>query len=231
MKTCRNLLALLLALVLALGLLSGCGGGDRDRDDDDDDDARESAAVLPADDVPEDAEPQPAPDGALTDAEVRDLLKTLPETFIFTSGAGGWGTELTIEPDGTFAGMFHDSEMGAIGDENPNGEVYLCNFSGAFTDFTRVSDTVYSMRLKQLDTEGTVDEYYIDDGIKFIYAEPYGMDNADVFYLYLPGTPREELPEGFLSWVRLDDGADALPENLFGLYNAGGEQGYYGVAD
>ena len=114
MRSCRNLLALLLALMLALGLLSGCGGSDRDRDDDD---ARETDA---------------AQDGALSDAEVRDLLETLPESFIFTSGVGGWGTDLTIAPDGTFTGSYHDSEMGAIGDENPNGEVYVCAFSGAF---------------------------------------------------------------------------------------------------
>ena len=213
MRSCRNLLALLLALMLTLGLLSGCGGSDRDRDDED---ARETDA---------------AQDGALSDAEVRDLLETLPESFIFTSGVGGWGTDLTIAPDGTFTGSYHDSEMGAIGDENPNGEVYVCAFSGAFTDFRRVSDTVYTMRLKRLDTEGTVGEYYIEDGIKYIYADPYGMDDADLFYLYLPGTPREELPEGFLSWVRLDDADDALPDDLFGLYNEGGEQGYYGYVD
>ena len=229
MRSYRKLLALLLALVLALGLLSGCGGNDRDRDDDDD--ARESAAVEPDEGIPDDAEPQLDPDDALSDAEIRELLGSLPDAFIFTSGAGAWGTELTIAPDGTFTGMFHDSEMGAIGDENPNGEVYICEFSGAFTDFRRVSDTVYTMRLERLDTVGTPDEYYIDDGIKFIYADPYGMDDADVFYLYLPGTPRADLPEGFLSWVRLEEGVDALPDDLFGLYNEGGEQGYYAYAD
>lgn len=226
MRSCRNLLALLLALILALGLLSGCVGSDRDRDDED---ARETSAAQ--DDVTEDAEPQPAQDGALPEAEVRDLLERLPESFLFTSGAGAWSTELTIAPDGTFTGVFHDTNMGAIGDENPNGEVYICAFSGAFTDFRRVSNTVYTMRLERLETKDTPDEYYIEDGIKYIYAEPYGLDDADLFYLYLPGTPREELPEGFLRWVQLDEADEAMPEDLFGLYNEGGEQGFCGCVD
>ena len=226
MRSCRNLLALLLALILALGLLSGCVGSDRDRDDED---ARETSAAQ--DDVTEDAEPQPAQDGALPEAEVRDLLERLPESFLFTSGAGAWSTELTIAPDGTFTGVFHDTNMGAIGDENPNGEVYICAFSGAFTDFRRVSNTVYTMRLERLETKDTPDEYYIEDGIKYIYAEPYGLNDADLFYLYLPGTPREELPEGFLRWVQLDEADEAMPEDLFGLYNEGGEQGFCGCVD
>ena len=226
MRSCRNLLALLLALILALGLLSGCVGSDRDRDDED---ARETSVAQ--DDVTEDAEPQPAQDGALPEAEVRDLLERLPESFLFTSGAGAWSTELTIAPDGTFTGVFHDTNMGAIGDENPNGEVYICAFSGAFTDFRRVSNTVYTMRLERLETKDTPDEYYIEDGIKYIYAEPYGLNDADLFYLYLPGTPREELPEGFLRWVQLDEADEAMPEDLFGLYNEGGEQGFCGCVD
>ena len=32
--------------------------------------------------------------------------------WTFSSGAGGWSTDMRILPDGTFSGEYHDSEMG-----------------------------------------------------------------------------------------------------------------------
>ena len=49
--------------------------------------------------------------------------------YDFCSGAGGWGEEFTIERDGYFSGTYHDSEMGVVGEEYPNGTYYCCNYS------------------------------------------------------------------------------------------------------
>lgn len=171
---------------------------------------------------------QKASDGTLSAAETQALLSDLPETFVFSSGAGGWGTELHINADGTFVGNYHDSDMGVTGEDYPNGTVSICDFTGAFTDFRRVSDTVYTMRLKELHTARTPGEEYIENGVRYICSDPYGMDDADLFYLYLPGTPRSVLPEQFISWVWLEDSAQSLPADFYGLYNQGGEQGYSG---
>ena len=35
--------------------------------------------------------------------------------FEFCSGAGGWSTDFTIEKDGSFSGVYHDSDMGIPG--------------------------------------------------------------------------------------------------------------------
>ena len=48
----------------------------------------------------------------------------------FSSGAGGWSAGLRIGEDGSFTGDFHDSEMGDMGEEYPNGTIYCCSFSG-----------------------------------------------------------------------------------------------------
>ena len=73
--------------------------------------------------------------------------------FSFLSGAGGWSTDLTLNRDGSFAGVFHDSEMGEMGDEYPNGTVYICAFSGVFTDIQQVSEYAYAMKLSEIRTE------------------------------------------------------------------------------
>ena len=51
--------------------------------------------------------------------EANDLYEALPENFFFSSGAGGWETGLIINEDWSFSGDFHDSEMGANGEEYP----------------------------------------------------------------------------------------------------------------
>ena len=101
---------------------------------------------------------QKAADGSLSAEETRALLSDLPESFVFASGAGGWATEMHINADGTFTGSYHDSDMGVTGEGYPHGTVMTCDFSGTFTDFRRVSDTVYTMRLKEVNTARTPGE-------------------------------------------------------------------------
>ena len=176
---------------------------------------------------PDAAAPEPRP---LTDAEVTELLSGLPENFIFSSGAGGWMTEFTIAPDGTFSGSYYDSDMGVTGPDYPNGSCYVCTFSGVFTDFKQISDTEYSLQMASVTTEHAPGETYIEDGVKYTYAAPYGFEKAQELRLYLPGTPASSLPDGFLSWVRLSGTLQPMPEGLYGLYNVNEELGMYALS-
>ena len=151
----------------------------------------------------------------------------LPETFLFTSGAGGWGTMITLENDGTFTGNYHDSEMGVTGDDYPYGTVYICEFEGRFTDLTRIDDYTYSMRLEELNTYGEPGEEYIEDGILYIESDPYGFEDALEFLVYLPGKSISDMDDGFLMWAYMYiDDADKLPDGVYGIYNIGGEEGF-----
>ncbi len=160
------------------------------------------------------------------------LFQELPEEFVFSSGAGGWGTTLRISADGTFTGQYHDSDLGDTGSDYPNGTVYLCNFSGKFTTPEQVSQYVYSMELESLNQEGEVDTVYYEDGVRYILSEPYGMDEAGEFQIYLPGAPLAELPEGFLSWAFLSQEIrENLPDGMYGIYNVGGQEGFVGYGE
>ena len=105
--------SLCLLLALCLILLTGCGT---------------KQPESPAEEPPVTEQPE-------IPAEEQDpvmLPDALPLDFTFASGAGAWLTELMLEQDGSFAGQYHDSEMGDLGDDYPNGSCYISTFSGRF---------------------------------------------------------------------------------------------------
>lgn len=159
------------------------------------------------------------------------LPDALPLEFTFSSGAGGWGTVLTLQPDGTFTGSYHDSEMGDRDEARyPNGTVYMCTFSGRFEDIRQVDDHTYALTLGKVATEKSKDETWIQDGIRYIAADPYGLETGKSFLLYTPETPLSHLPDDFLSWWPLrfsQDGSTSSTLSCYGLYNREANYGFF----
>lgn len=148
--------------------------------------------------------------------------------FYFSSGAGGWWTELRIHEDGTFEGYFHDSDMGDTGDGYPDGTVYVCDFSGQFGEPEKINEYTYSARIENIELAKEPDTLEIIDGIRYINSEPYGLDGAESVLFYLEGAPLAELPEGYRSWVHYYD-LDSPEETelpFIGLYNEAEESGF-----
>ncbi len=155
----------------------------------------------------------------------------LPKSFIFSSGVGGWATGLEIGEDWSFTGDFHDSDMGASGD-GYQATVYYCSFHGQFTQPVKVKDGVYSMHLVYLETEDEPGESYISENALYVASDPYGMDDADEFLIYLPFTDHAELDDGFGEWAhRLVSFKYFLPKGVYGLYNVGGREGFVGFSE
>lgn len=164
----------------------------------------------------------------LQEEAVSALPGTYPIDMIFSSGAGGWSTTLTLSQDGSFTGAFSDSEMGER-DENeyPNGTVYVCNFSGKFKDIKKVNDYTYSMTLDSVKV--SEDEEKIEDGIRYKVGEPSGMDSGTEIYFYTPDAPVSELPEAFLSWWQESaDGSATL--DCYAIYNKSADSGFFEYA-
>ena len=146
----------------------------------------------------------------------------------FMSGAGGWATLMTINPDGSFTGNYHDSEMGETGEDYPDGTIYGCTFHGQLTLGEQVDAYAWKVHVDSVELdEGQVPEA-IEDGIRFVTVEPYGVVADHDWLLYLPGTLTSALPEGFLFWAHLigDDIAEALP--CYGLYDEADDTGFIG---
>lgn len=142
-------------------------------------------------------------------------------TFYFSSGAGGWYTELRINDDGSFSGIHQDSDMGDTGEDYPNGTLYYCEFSGVFDGLTKVDGYTYKMKLVSTEYEEEPDKEKIINGIRYKSSGAYGIVGGDEFYLYLPGIQISDLPESYIGWVRghnLESVSGAtLP--YYGLYN------------
>lgn len=124
----------------------------------------------------------------------------LPMKFIFSSGAGAWGTVINLNADGSFTGTYHDSDMGISSDEYPYGTEHISIFEGKFENIVREDEYTYTMTLTEVKTETPAGEEWVEDGRKYIASEPYGLVDGNEFKLYLPETPLSEVPEEFLSW-------------------------------
>ncbi len=145
--------------------------------------------------------------------------------FHFSSGAGGWFTEMTIDADGSFSGHFQD--FNAEDGDGYNGVLFSSDFTGKFSEAAFVNDYTVSFRLETLeDNRNQPDE--ILDGMLMDYGEPYGIAGGAEFLLYLPGAPLEALPQDYRGWVGYYDLTmtedNALP--FYGLYNVNQQCGF-----
>ena len=143
------------------------------------------------------------------------IFEKLTKPFIFTSGAGGWYTGMSISKDGSIKGTYLDMNRGITGSNHPNGQMYLSNFTGKFNNLVKVNDYEYKMTLTDLDYP-KVGETKIVNGVKIDTTEPYGIADGKSpgkeFILYLPGRPVKDLPEEVGSWIY--DFKKRMPEKL-----------------
>jgi hypothetical protein len=160
-------------------------------------------------------------------AETTDLFAQLNgQVFEFSSGVGGWNTELIIGENGAFTGNYHDSEMGETGDGYPDGTVYGCAFHGQFSDPQQVDEHTWTAKVSLEPDEGQVPEA-IEDGIRYVTSVPYGLEKAETVTIWLPGKPVEGLPEAFIFWSHLQDiDPDAKELPYFAIWSEADEAGF-----
>ena len=164
-----------------------------------------------------------------TEEEAHPLFEELSaQQFVFSSGAGAWGTMLYVNSEGAFSGEFHDSEMGMTGEGYSHGTIYQSKFSGKFTETVQINDYTWSMQIEEIAFEKEVGTEEIKDEILYSYTTPYGLEGGEEFLLYLPGAPLEELPEEYLSWVGYYDLTQTEDTELpfYGIYNVTEQSGF-----
>ncbi len=184
--------------------------------------------------------PEPTPTPFFSAADKAYFFHRIPQQFSFLSGAGGWSTELYLTGgdsyDGSFTGQYHDSNMGEEG-EGYQGSVYYCNFTGKFTQPERLEEFVYSVTLEDLAYEAPEAES-IEDGVRYITAGPYGLENAGELRIYFPGYPIKNIPEEDRVWLlsapelapyTFDEMVEmVLPDNTYLIHNVNEGQLFFG---
>ena len=136
--------------------------------------------------------------------------------WTFSSGAGGWSTDLRIRADGSFSGAFHDSEIGESGEGYPFGTVYTCSFTGRMSLAGQAGENCWRIRIDALTPDQGQAET-IEDGVRYVAAAPYGLSAGDEMLLYAPGTPVSALSNDMAYWAHiwLQDEPSAALETWF----------------
>jgi len=111
--------------------------------------------------------------------------------LLYASGAGGWGTYLTLQPDGSFTGDYGDSDADTR---------YECKFEGRFTNMHQISDYCWAMTLGEVALEKEKGTTWTEDGIHYIAAGPHGVSEGTDFLLYAPGTPVDMIAASCRDW-------------------------------
>ena len=122
-------------------------------------------------------------------------------SLVFTSGAGAWDTDFTMEADGAFSGTYHDSNMGESG-EGYDATLYLCPFTGRFDNLQQINATVYTADIAELNYTYAEGDEWIEtqEGarVRYVAAEAYGLTDCTSVTIYLPGTPIADIPDDAL---------------------------------
>lgn len=155
--------------------------------------------------------------GYVSSDDVKGMKITFPfaeEThWFFRSGAGAWHTELVLQPDGAFSGVYEDTDAGDIGKKYPNGTHYYCCFFGQLRPEGSWDGQALKVSVTSLQWEDTPDEVRYVDGVREIASLPYGLSQGDRMMLCLTGVDEQQLTEEMRAWVRdnLSDGRVVRP--------------------
>ena len=167
------------------------------------------------------------------DTVAADFFKAAAGSYTFASGAGGWATYLVIDENGRFEGSYHDSEMGASGDDY-DATVYVSNFSGQLSDVKKISDLEYTAYVESIEYQDSIDDQEIKDRVLYVYTGAYGIDYGKTLHFYMKGSDTEDINEHLIEWLAMplawgSDVPKTLPFNAF--YNEADDAGFFGNDD
>lgn len=163
------------------------------------------------------------------DAELISFADLTNISFFFSSGVGAWYTELHVDEHGAFTGVHQDSDMGDTADDYPQGTLYRCSFHGQLAIDRAVDEYTVALSIVSLEADEDVIGMEQEEGVRYVPSEPYGLTDTQELLLYLPGTPLDHLPQGFMDWMHSAlYGYEGTTLPFFGLYNPGAETGFVG---
>lgn len=153
-----------------------------------------------------------------------ELFGKLTEKFVFSSGAGGWSTQIEINSDGTFHGIYQDYD--AFGGDGYKATMSYSEFNGTFVDVKKVNNYTFSMCVSEFKYVNKPDTEEIKDNIKYEYVKATGMDDADTIYIYTPDALLLDLPKEYKLWIMKTNHGEDEKLGFYGLYNVSEKAGF-----
>lgn len=147
------------------------------------------------------------------------LPQGFPKEFVLSDGADSWNTVMTIQPDGSFAGVYRSVDPTEAAPEYPRGTVYLCEFSGQFGSVEPRDKSSYTMKLDWLNTLTEPGEDWFQEDYLYVTVDPFGLELGTDFVLYGPKTAVKELNEKVSTWWGYCHNAKQKTLSCWGLEN------------
>ena len=134
--------------------------------------------------------------------EAADPMKDIAGTYCYETGTGAWTSELTVNADGSFTGVFNDQDESFVPETEEDLIVY--NFSkchGNFVDLKKAGENSFTFGLGELvyDSETGTEEINEKEKTRVVNTTFYGMEKGKSFVFYKEGTPLKDLPENAAS--------------------------------
>lgn len=121
------------------------------------------------------------------------------KVLLYTPGAGSGVSTLTMGENGFFTGRYVDTRTTETGEEYPKGTIYLCNYSGRFTEVTKENDYTYALETSAISTSALPGRVVYQDGYRYISTDAHGFEQAGTFDLFLSGSYTSDMPECLLN--------------------------------
>lgn len=118
----------------------------------------------------------------------------LKGNYVHSSGAGAWGTELTIDSNNHFFGDYQDSNYK---------EVLFCKYSGDIVDIQKVGDKKYTGKIANLKRELPNSAWLagFPSDVKVKEIDNPSFKNGDTVMIYLAGYPISQVSDSEYSWM------------------------------
>lgn len=162
----------------------------------------------------------------LTDEEISSFFASHADTFLMSSGAGGWGSFMTVNSDGSFDYNYHDSDFDMF---------YICHAQGQLGNVVMIDEYTYKVEILEMTFEYEVDsEWTVTDTdgseINYTASDSYGLHQGDILTYFARDIDAAALPDGYTFWYcaprALDQDNIPDPFPLAGYYNAVEEAAY-----
>lgn len=162
-----------------------------------------------------------------------EIFSRFAGDYFFTSGMGGWGTSLTLLPDGSFSGTFTDDDY-IRGDGYEMTQLHS-DFRGRFSNPRRINYYTYVFTLEDLQYQrepGTSEltTLYGSTPALVNYTTAYGLEGSTTVYAYTKDAYMYALPDAFLSWTKGLRDVEGYSSRFGynGLFTEEGQQGWIG---
>lgn len=139
-------------------------------------------------------------------------------SFSCTSVGGTWSSKFSINPDGSFCGLYYDVEKEDKGKEYPNGTTYISEYYGQFSEFEKNEENVYKMKIDSLEYVDN-DTSFICNSMKYKMTDAVGFEKTKEFCVNGPKLSKAECSKEFVQSLKQSKVSIGDTLNTYYIFN------------